>query len=556
MGKVEITFLSFCFFCGGLVSCSCSESTTGGDADIDVADVVHDDEGETDPAPDVEAGPEAEGPRDLVEDDAGEEAADAGDAEADAPPVSPYHEVRGAIHMHSVYSHDACDGHGLPGGVPDAECLVQLRAALCLTRMDFVALSDHPANMQDYSMEEDLLYVPSAGDRLVMEGGEPVANVVTCSDGHEVLYTVGYEHSHSMPLGLHHLLSPPDLYQGVDDSTPIDLVGRIRDAFAEAGAVHSVVHSEGSDISPPRIIEAGFQAMEWTNLHAVFQAVLGGDQITGNPTDVFNTVMRLEDFLLGRTGGPHADLVLLDFLPMMPPEGFDKWNEVQKVEPITGIIGTDAHRNVSIDPVCTGSLETYCRILAALFPNTLTLLLTGGSIVLSDGDRVDSYPRMLRWVENRVFVTELSIDGLADALRSGRSYGLFSVFGDPQGFVFEGRQGSTYVSMGEVVSGEVMLKVQAPLRPAWMGGAPFTATEAATAMVRVVLKRVDAVGTSTVVELDDLGGSYEGTVGAAGAYYVEVWIRPFHLATALADHYDLAAREYLWLITNPIRVEL
>jgi hypothetical protein len=295
--------------------------------------------------------------------------------------------------------------------------------------------------------------------------------------------------------------------------------------------------------------------MEWINLHAMFLGVLGGDTLSGSPTGVFNTVKLLEPFLAGAgAGGPHADLAFLVIAPAMPVAGLEKWRAVQQSRAITGILGTDVHRNVSVDPVCAGSWLVVCQALAALFPNTLTLLISGGTIVLRDGDRVDSYARMMRWVENRLLVEDLTIDSLADALRGGRGYGLFGAYGDPGGFVFEGAQGADYVPIGGNVEGPVALLLRAP-RPAVLAGAPFGAADAATAMVRTVLKRIDPMGEeSTIMELVEQEETWEGVASAPGAYYVEVWVRPFHLATALGTLSELASREYLWLITNPIRV--
>lgn len=485
-----------------------------------------------------ETGPDVE---DIVEDEV-------------VRPPSPYVMVRGLIHMHSPYSHDACDGHGLEGGVPDAVCMAELRAAPCIAGLDFVALTDHPDYMRDYPLEDDMLYMPALGDSLVMDGDDPVANRVDCPDGSEVMFTVGFESNHSMPLGFRRHMPSPDLYEGIDDTTPLDRALELNAAVEAAGAVKGVVHSEGPEISAGRIDEAGFEAMEWYNTHANIMELIGGDTITGEPADVINTLGILEDFLIG-SSGPHPDLVLVAALPMMPMEGFAKWEEVQRGRPITGLLGSDAHRNVSVDPVCSGIWQTLCELLATLYPSTLTLLISGGAIVLNDGDRIDSYQRIARWVENRVFVTEMTFDQLGEALRAGRGYGLFSVFGDPEGFAFEGYAGSTYVAMGDTVHGEVTLRLQAPLHPTALAGAPFTEEQAMTALVRVLLKRIDATGTSTVRELDNLGEGLEETFTQPGAYYVEVWLRPYHLETALASQSDLASAEYLWLITNPIRLE-
>src|SRR5690349_9097195 len=60
--------------------------------------------------------------------------------------------ARGIIHLHSPYSHDACDGNprGDTGlGPVNEDCLADLRAGLCTTRMDFAAVTDHDDSMAD-----------------------------------------------------------------------------------------------------------------------------------------------------------------------------------------------------------------------------------------------------------------------------------------------------------------------------------------------------------------------------------------------------------------------
>ncbi len=44
---------------------------------------------------------------------------------------------RGIIHVHSPYSHDACDGDPMPEGVVREDCLADLRAGLCAVAIDF-----------------------------------------------------------------------------------------------------------------------------------------------------------------------------------------------------------------------------------------------------------------------------------------------------------------------------------------------------------------------------------------------------------------------------------
>src|SRR4029079_14923524 len=60
--------------------------------------------------------------------------------------------ARGIVHLHSPYSHDACDNKPrdpLPLGTPNEPCLNDLRAALCAEKIDFAALTDHGTSMAD-----------------------------------------------------------------------------------------------------------------------------------------------------------------------------------------------------------------------------------------------------------------------------------------------------------------------------------------------------------------------------------------------------------------------
>ena len=53
--------------------------------------------------------------------------------------------ARGIVHLHSPYSHDACDNHPRDPstGAVNEPCLQDLRVALCTDRIDFAAMTDH-----------------------------------------------------------------------------------------------------------------------------------------------------------------------------------------------------------------------------------------------------------------------------------------------------------------------------------------------------------------------------------------------------------------------------
>src|SRR5687768_16796753 len=104
------------------------------------------------------------------------------------PPSSVMGSVaRGIIHLHSPFSHDACDGDGYVDGVLDEACLADLGAA----------------------------------------------SRITCDDGHQVLWTVGGENE-LMPIMLdQHIVGD---YNGSDAATA--------DAMRAAGGTVWIPHTE------------------------------------------------------------------------------------------------------------------------------------------------------------------------------------------------------------------------------------------------------------------------------------------------------------------------
>ncbi len=476
-------------------------------------------------------------------------------------PIEIWPALRGALHVHSPFSHDACDGEGLTDGVPNQPCLEDLRAAICATGYDFTLLTDHPSFMEGYPFEELLLQQP--GDVLEMDNGSPVANHISCGDGHEALIAVGYEATHVMPLGLRSHLDA-QFYAGFTDAEPLAEATELVAALQSAGAVVSIAHSEEDDISAARLIEAGVDSMEWYNPHGNFVTVLGGDLISGNATVVLDLLDGILPFMAGSDAGAHPDLVYLRLLSQWPVEGFTKWREVLRARPVTGVLGSDVHQNVGVDPICAldnPALQAACVLAAeAVLPPALAGLVSGGTLMMADGDRLDSYDRIFRWLENRVLVDPdqpVDLTAIQDALRQGRNYGLFSVFGDPVDFGFVAQVDGQSLQIGERLAPPFTLTVQAPTRPAPLtaAGPQWTEDQAEAAAVRTILVHTSAKGSETVAEFDGLATRLEYDVTAEGAYHVEVWLTPGHLIAELGNESGLADAEYLWLITNPIHAE-
>jgi hypothetical protein len=484
-------------------------------------------------------------------------------------------EARGLIHMHSIYSHDGCDSQGFINGKPNTQCLKELRDAVCANGFDFMFLTDHPSNMKDYTLQQDVLYDAAAGDKLVLDkSGKAIANRVTCSGGQQVLISAGFEAEHMMPLGLHAMPPTPtsSLYDGVTDSTASSKVQAQVAGLKALGAVVAMVHSEETNISASTIDAGGFEAMEWYNIHASILQLLSKDLLSVDVkniaalTELVKKLVALGPFVTKSASAPHPDLVYLLLLDKLPQGGFDKWRAVQKKRHITGVLGSDIHRNVTVDgSMCAGALQLVCVGGLALVESAMgvklpaaikNVLLKGGTIDLTDGDRVDSYDRLMRWLENRVLVTSIDQLQLQDALRKGRIYGVFTVFGDPQGFSFtaaaSGGGAAPALQLGDAAKGPLTLTLQVPAAPVPLRGAKFTQAEGLKAEVSARLLRTDSTGTSVVATSTKLGAKLTQQVTLPGAYHVEIWLKPKHLATALGSSSALVNQAYLWVITNPI----
>jgi hypothetical protein len=76
-------------------------------------------------------------------------------------------DVRGLIHAHSVYSHDACDGEPRDPTTDaiNEPCFDDFRRDLCTAGHDFVMLTDHDDSFSRTEYPEVLLYRPDRGRR-------------------------------------------------------------------------------------------------------------------------------------------------------------------------------------------------------------------------------------------------------------------------------------------------------------------------------------------------------------------------------------------------------
>lgn len=314
---------------------------------------------------------------------------------------------KGLIHAHSIYSHDACDGQPRDGGVYDQACAEDFRRGVCQTKHDFVFLTDHPGSFTENEYPDVLQYHAEKGDRLLDHGAGPTANWLTCPDGAPpALVMAGTESSTMMPVGLEAHAADCGATYGSDTAYALEQV-------RAKGAVTLVAHTEGW--SADQLVNLPLDGFEMYNLHA---------NTFKNAGVVLDYMLKVENQQFDGLPDPN---VFLAAFQLEDPNYLDTWGTVlsRGVKRVT-TMATDCHRN---------SLPQ----------------------ITQDGERIDSYRRMMLAFSNHLLVRPKA-DGtwddrdLKDALRAGRLYGAFDSFGAPVGFDFVGTAGGATKEMGEELS--------------------------------------------------------------------------------------------------------
>ncbi|MEN9785968.1 MAG: hypothetical protein RLZZ299_1232 [Pseudomonadota bacterium] len=296
---------------------------------------------------------------------------------------------RAIVHLHSPFSHDACDNDPMPGGVPDADCLDDLRAALCTNAIDVAMLTEHPAHAAERPFPDLLL--AREGDT-VLDGR---ATRMACPGGASTLLLPGIE-DELMPVALDRHVSPdPVAADAIYNGTDADTLA----AEIDAGGLVLQAHTEGQDLDTLVARQsAGLAGVELYNLHAMVDPRkraqdLGLEAMT--PLEV------LAPFFSGETSA-EPDLAFLGFHEAQEVS-LARWDALSALAPTVATAGTDAHQNAL-------------------------------PMLLSDGERADSYRRMTRWFSNILLVDGDDPQDAEDALAAGRNLVAFEILGTPSGF--------------------------------------------------------------------------------------------------------------------------
>ncbi|HJL02668.1 MAG TPA: hypothetical protein RMH85_29485 [Polyangiaceae bacterium LLY-WYZ-15_(1-7)] len=421
--------------------------------------------------------------------------------------------ARATVHLHSPLSHDACDGEGwVDGALADAACLAHLRDAMCALHLDAAMLTDHAPHVEEVGLE-GALWIAEGDEPLRDAEGAVVASRLACPDGHRVLVQAGSENA-LMPLGLDRHPTPPgtpageapdpDALRALYDARTPEAIAALR----EAGALIWQAHTEEHALDVLRASD--LDGLEIYNLHANVDPGIREEFLGLEPVGFLPE-------LLAFTRASYRlppDLAVLAFLDENRP-ALEKWDTLlaEGLRP-TGTGGCDAHENA--------------------FPQ-----------LLGDGERADSYRRMMFWISNHLLVDEVSPAGVEEALAAGRLYVTFEVFGSPVGFDFVGRAGEALFEMGEDAPAGATLELTRPRLPeGWPSDPP---PELSLHILRA------AEGGAVEVARGE-GETLRFVADAPGAYRAEVRMVPEHARAFLGRRADGLVREVVWVYSNPIFV--
>jgi hypothetical protein len=408
---------------------------------------------------------------------------------------------RGLIHVHSLHSHDACDGDPwLENGDPNEDCLQDFRDGVCTTRQDVVFLTEHEETAARVDFEDLLLQ--RGDDVLIYQRNAPIGNSMACPDGRRTLLLAGGEFD-VMPVGMErHIGGTPEFRE---DFYNLIRSGRVDRLQEELGAVVLQAHTESKSIA--RLRELGLDGFEIYNLHANIDPGIREEYLGLEP---WGFTQSLQPFLL--PNGPHPDLALLSFLAPNGPalEAFDTL--LSEDRHLVGTGGNDAHRNAL-------------------------------NIPTRDGERVDSYRRMMRFVTHHFLVQEFSPWGFKDALRSGRFHVVFETIGSPVGLDFHAESDGAITEMGDRAARGSTLRVALPR---------VHGHEDEDVPMQIKLIRAQRGGGVTVAE--SVGEDLSHVAEEPGAYRVEIWVTPTHLAPWLGANPSDYIVPTIWVYSNPVYV--
>lgn len=423
-----------------------------------------------------------------------------------------YRIARVITHLHSPYSHDACDYAGMTNGVLNAQCLEHLQDALCSCSIDMAFLSDHPDNQSNYPIQ-DLVVAGKRGNLLKRESAAYASQIPKCTrTAVSPILMAGFE-SKVMALGMtKHLSNPVSELNALYSSQSRALRQQLQE---ETEALVVIPHTESRTLE--EIKEIGPDAIEIYNIHANLDPKIR-KQYLGQPT--FSTLANIFSYIIDPYNSLKPDFIFMGFFEWSSVYA-TKWNALlASGTKMPGLTGSDAHENFL-------------------------------SAKLADGERIDSYRRLLRFASNHVLVNTLNPENVKAALKSGHSWVVFEGFGTPVQMDFWASSGGQTVGTGDTLKldTQAMIGVEIPSLHS------MTSKGSETPTIEARLLRINSDGSAELVGKKATSGRLEYLAQAPGIYRTEIYITPKHLREFLDVFSDKADQVFPWIITNPIYIE-
>jgi hypothetical protein len=415
---------------------------------------------------------------------------------------------RGTIHLHSVYSWDADDQLGFidDAGVQDYDAgainepyYQDLRKGLCNTAQEFAFLTDHRDYYPNFEYPDVLLYRESMGDQLILQNGSPVAVELACPGGPPVLLQAGCDYNTiAMGLDQHVAATPAERLAALQTTPQAFATIRQNGALVLAGYL-------------PRWTISDLLANTWDGLEN-YNPIFNFDDRIG---DALSLVLALQN---APSTVPVPELGIIGIFEENTTILTD-WSQMAQKARVPSFIGSNAHENV---------LPT----------------------ITYDGERLDSYRRMLHWWSNYVMLpkgTTISTSVLKQAIAAGHTFASFDYLGYPTGFDFHAETGGMVYEQGDQIPAGTATTNLVVVAPTVYGLKPIDQVP------QITVRILQATGT-TWTEVASGTGTVTATNVSTGVYRAEARIVPNHLTPNLGSSPSQYLTEKLWIYGNTIWV--
>jgi len=411
--------------------------------------------------------------------------------------------ARVMMHMHSVFSHDACDNKPMEvkenGEIKvNKDCLKDFKKAQCDHHVDAVFLTEHRKYFSEYAFQKIIQAYDL--DQYRVERAMFTGGVINCDDNHQVEVIPGSE-NRLMTFGLK---KHPERKKGWEMEWIYDAIDAENiEIFRRTGAIVGAPHMEKDKYTLELLKMIKPEAVEMYNLHANIKSVF-----------VDKNIWKITNFIrhtLGFIFNPliQTDLWMLVFLELDEKKTLTKWAQLVMHQKTTGIVGSDIHQNIL-------------------------------PIKMKDGERLGGYLRMGRWFSNYVYLPSgnLNRDNLISSIVDGRVLGVFEILGIPKDFEFYIETENGEFPMGSEIAFKegMLIRVKRPSNsPDYTYISLLKATDNGWKLVKQSKQR-----------------KLTFYVKEKGVYRVQINVKALHLWKFMYTKYNIANKVFPWVMSNPI----